>query len=230
VVGLVSVVSGILAVVAGSLVDGLTELRSLAARALRAGTARFRLAVVISELGSDPIHKHLGFVDFRRRSYDGGAQRVIDGVVYGEDAGVWTRLELGSREPIGPVWMLDLLTGAASVTAVTQGPSTQAGARSVEGVADLFAARRATGRSLEGVGGAPRSSMRAVPVSAVIDADGLARRVTAEVHAHSLSCEFWDYGAEELITAPSEAVSLEGPSFGRLVLRGLMARRLRRPT
>jgi hypothetical protein len=230
-VGFAAVVSGILAVVAGVSVDGLTELRSLAARALRAGTARFRLAVVISELGSDPIHEHVGFVDFRRRSYDGGAQRVIDGVVYGRDeAGVWTCLELGSREPIGPVWMLDLLTGATSVASVAQGPPTQAGARSVEGVANLLAARRVTGRSLDGVGGAPRSSMRAVPVSAVIGADGLARRVTAEVHDHSLSCEFWDYGAEELITAPSEAVSLQGPSFARSVLRGLMARRPRRRT
>jgi hypothetical protein len=222
------VVSAILAVVDGVSVDGLAELRGLAERALRAGTARFRLVNVIAALGSDPIHEDVGFVDFRRRSYAGAAQCVIDGVVYGrEEDGVWTCLELGSREPIGPVWMLDLLSGATSVTAVAQAASAKVGARTVEGVADLFAARKVTGRSLEGVGGAPRSSMRAVPVAAVIGADGLAERVTAEVHDHRVTCEFWDYGAEQLIAVPGEAVSLGGPSFARSVLRRLVARKSR---
>jgi hypothetical protein len=158
---------------------------------------------VMAALGPEPVYEHLGVVDFRRRSYAGGAQRVIDGAVYGRgEDGVWTCLELGSREPIGPVWMLYLLTGATSVTAVAQAQSPAAGARSVEGVADLFAARKVTRRGLEGVGGAPRSSMRAIPVTAVVGADGLAERVTAEVHDHGLTCEFWDCGTEEPITVP----------------------------
>jgi hypothetical protein len=221
-------VSAILAVVDGAWVDGLAELRCLAERALRAGTARFRMVDVMAALGREPVYEHLGVVDFRRRSYAGGAQRVIDDVVYGRgEDGVWTCLELGSREPIGPVWMLDLLTGATSVTAVAQAQSPEAGALSVEGVADLFAARKVTRRGLEGVGGAPRSSMRAVPVAAVVGADGLAERVTAEVHDHGLTCEFWDYGTEEPITVPVGAVRLRGPSFARSVLRG-MARKPRR--
>jgi hypothetical protein len=228
---LATVPSAILALVDGASVDGLAELRSVAERALRAGTARFRLLNAIRALGSEPIYEHLGFVDFRRRSYDGGGQRVIDGVVYGRgEGGVWTRLQLGSRERIGPVWMLDLLAGATSITTVAHALSREAHAWSIEGVADLFAARKATRRRLEGVGGAPRSSMRAIPVSAVIATDGLAHRVTAEVHDHSLKCEFWDYGAEELITAPAETVSIEGSSFTRWVVRGLLPRKRRRST
>jgi hypothetical protein len=96
---------------------------------------------VIAALGREPIYEHLGFVDFRRRNYAGGAQRVIDGVVYGRGKdGVWTCSELGSREPIGPVWMLDLLTGATSVTAVARAASPEAGARSVEGLVRRLAA------------------------------------------------------------------------------------------
>jgi hypothetical protein len=205
-------------------VDAVAELRALAQRALLAGGARFRLVDVVAALGSEPLYEHLGVVDFGRCSYDGGDVRVVDGVFYGcgED-GVWTRLELGSREPIGPVWMLDLLTGAASVTALAPGA---VGGQVVEGVADLFAARKASGRGLDSVGGAPRSSMRAVGVSVLIGADGLAQRMTAEVHDHELTCEFWDYGAVEPVAGPADAVRVRGRSFVRSVLS---ARRSRRP-
>lgn len=202
-------------------------LRCLAERALEAGGARFRLVDVVAALGDEPLYEHLGVVDFRRRSYDGGDQRIIDGVLYGFEDGVWTRLELGSREPVGPAWVLDLLTGMTSVTTAAQGPPGDAGTRLVEGVADLFAARKATGRSLDDVGGAPRSSMRAVAVSVVIGADGLAERVTAQVHDHKLVCEFWDYGVVEPFSAPAGAVSLQRRSFMRSVLA---ARRSRRST
>lgn len=206
--------------------DESAELRCLAERALEAGSARFRLVDVVAALGDEPLYEHLGVVDFRRRSYGGGDQRVIDGVLYGVgEEGVWTRLELGSREPIGPAWVLDLLTGMTSVTTPAQDPPGDAGTRLVEGVADLFAARKASGRRLDDVGGAPRSSMRAVPVSVVIGADGLAERVTAQVHDHKLMCEFWDYGVVEPFSAPAGAVSLQRRSFMRSVLAGRRSRR-----
>jgi hypothetical protein len=211
----------------GADADELAELRCLAERALEAGSARFRLVDVVAALGDEPLYQRLGIVDFRRRSYDGGDQRIVDGVLYGFEDGMWTRLELGSREPIGPAWVLDLLTGMTSVTTAAQGPPGEAGARLVEGVADLFAARKATGRSLDDVGGAPRSSMRAVPVSVVIGADGLAERVSAQVHDHKLMCEFWDYGVVEAFGAPAGAVSVQRRSFMKSVLA---ARRSRRST
>jgi hypothetical protein len=74
--------------------------------------------------------------------------------------------------------------------------------RLVDGVADLVAAREATGRNLEAVGGAPSSSMRALRVSSIIGANGLAEEVTIQAHDHRLTCEFWDYGVEERISAP----------------------------
>jgi hypothetical protein len=161
---------------------------------------------VVDELGSEPLYERVGLVDFRRREYDGGGQRVVDGVLYGLGGGTWTRIELGSREVIGPVWLLDLLSGATEAWHV--GSERERAARSIEGVADLYVARMATGRMLEGVGGAPRSSMSTISVAATVSADGLPERVTAQVHDHRLSCEFWDYGNAGQIAAPTHAVSL----------------------
>jgi hypothetical protein len=204
----------------------LAELRCLAERAREAGGARFRLVDVVAALGDEPVHEHSGVVDFRRRSYGGGDRRVIDGVLYGvRGDGVWTRVELGSREPIGPVWVLDLLTGMTSAATPAERPAGERDARLVEGVANLFAARKATRRRLDDVGGASRSSMRAIRVSVVIGTDGLARRVTAQPDDHTLACEFWDYGAAEPLTTPRDAVSLQRRSFTRSVLSARGSRR-----
>src|SRR4051794_8937676 len=107
--------------------EALAVLRLLAERAVRRGTAGVRLGGVVAALGDEPLYEYVGSVDFRTRSYDGGRQRVVDGVLYGlRDDGVWTRGELGSRTVISPLWILELLAGATTVTRVEAGQEAQA--------------------------------------------------------------------------------------------------------
>jgi hypothetical protein len=90
--------------------------KGLAEVAKEAGTARFEMRQVMPELGQEPLSEASGVVDFRERNFAGSTQQVLDGVLYGrKDDGTWTSLELGSREIVGPIWLMLLLRGSTAV-------------------------------------------------------------------------------------------------------------------
>src|SRR4051794_10720726 len=130
------------------------EMRALAERAWSAGTARFRFADHMPDLGAEPIDEYDGVVDLRAHSYLAHDRCAVDGVQYArEEGGSWTKVDLGRTEPIGPVWLLSLLGGIRSTRSGPAGESSQGGER-IELIADLAQASRWAGRSLNSIGGA----------------------------------------------------------------------------
>jgi hypothetical protein len=191
--------------------DPIQEVNQLFERALEERTARFRLIDVMPPMGEAPVYERTGFVRFQDRSWDGGEQRVVGDVLYGRGIdGVWTRLALDGREVIGPLWMLEVLKGAKRAEAIDL--SDVEGVKRFNGLASLRSARKTTGRKLDGVGGAPWASLRPLPFSVVVGADGQAREVVVRAHEHHLTCEFWDYGVDGQVTVPPGALDLNHPA------------------
>jgi hypothetical protein len=188
--------------------ENVSAIHALARRVSSAGTARFRFSDSVPSLGAEPLDTYEGALDARRGNYIADDRCVVDGLLYARsEGGVWTRMELGQREPIGPTWLLALLGGVKSV--VSGQPEDASGPdRPVIALADLSEATRATGRRLDSVGGGGRRAGRDIRVSVHVGTDGLPMRVLAEVADHLFACRYWDYGAEVTIRAPSEATEL----------------------